>query len=356
MRYIPSSLNDFIGNQENTNLLRNYAQDKKYGNSFVISGPVNSGKTVLANIFAKELCAYNSNLSIEYYSALDDTIDLSSILKSCANDCAVVVLDDFDLFSNQQQHVIAKRIKDNFLVILCATDYSCVPLYLQDSYIPIFCTYLEDQELFDFLYDYVKSNDIEMIDEDLNQIVFESNGNLSTGLMYVKKYIELGQQSLFNLIRGTHYELCNSIFSNLDNSIELSRFVDDLLSYINPTSAYRLLADFSVKSYVSYNFNPLLLKRYGKKLLAYAKELYNLSGKSNTKSELLCDLLLLDNSIHSNKLYREVTDKVILDSTTNSRIQMQRSLIRNTKRSNVKEYDALSLAMRLGGQCRKQSG
>ncbi len=352
-KHVPTQLLNFTGNTHVAKILLSYTSELEKHNSFVFRGPVNTGKTLASRSFLQHFTATHPSYTGHYYSAVDPGSMRSAVLHA-QDPLSLVVLDDFDFLTEQDKEIFLKKTENNTNTVVCLNFLTPSQL-LPSNYLMLDFAYFQEQALFDYVYDVCRAENLSVTDDALYKIVKKSGGDVSKCFVYLDQLLNAAAPA-DNLLSSKHFDTLTLIFSSLQEHFKLAEAVDYLATYLSVEYLYVLLAEYAMNAYLDVDYAPVIRTLHGKKLIAYAKELYTLSKSSLTKAELVCDLILLDSSISGNKLYKSTVDNTLLDATTTSRVKMQRSLIKNFSKSTGKEYSAFDLANRLGGTCRRQTG
>lgn len=382
-KYKPASLVEFLDLDFNLKILVG-SLDKDFDtNLYAFIGPSGSGKTVLAELFARlYLCAKRNDSescgtclscqafkngnnpsfkSVSAYS-FETKEDFEAFMGSDPSFTGVLLIDDAEALSFEiQKSIISLGAKDT-LFIVCADTSESFSNEFSSNMLDLFFSYPSYESLIEMLSDVCSKEGFDNSNEALEKIAHHSGGNVRKALMIVEQVSFLGDINILNVNKLLFLDVSKSystLLHNLQNPDKVYTIINELIKRLNVRSIYEGLADYALKSYCVDNFNTVLRNKFDKKLLAFSKQLNLFSRTAETASELVCDLLLLEDFISSNKAYRDMGDRSLL-SRTSSRTLMQKNLIKprvNTEtKKPTKEFSAEDLAGRLGVKCRKIGG
>jgi DNA polymerase-3 subunit gamma/tau len=147
VKYRPSNLSEFIGNEHVKETIQGFIQQERFPNSLLIHGSTGLGKTTLARIIARTLSCKTNDICLKCQSckqSIDDHPDIKEVdvggdrgidtireLKSIAKfapmlgNMRVIIMDEVHALTSQGSSALLKVLEEparSTMFILCTTD------------------------------------------------------------------------------------------------------------------------------------------------------------------------------------------------------------------------------------------
>ena len=210
-RYNVWYLDDIVG-QEFSKLVLSKSVDSN--NLILIYGPDGTGKTSLARAYSKLVDENSSYVEINA-SMLDDN-NMESLV--CLNDKNAVVNIEYlqDASYNIQAKLLSYIDKDrDTRYIICTNDITKVISSIKNRSLLVQTSYISDKILLDYIKEVlVPYYRVDISDEDIDMMIFRSNGNLRYIHEYLYKYKTLGKDLYNNVVYSCRESLIKFIIAS----------------------------------------------------------------------------------------------------------------------------------------------
>ncbi len=320
------SFDKIKGNNLIINLLQSSIFNNNIGHSYIIDGESGSGKTLIANTFAKTLLCEASgvnpclkcssclsfdsknNPDIIYIQPhntktigtdiIKDEINETVLIKPFKYKYKIYLIEDFNSLSIQAQNSFLKTLEEppSYIVFLMlTTNYNTLLQTILSRCVILKTKPLTASLIKDFLEETIKSDDIDTI-------ASISNGNIGTALNYIEDTSFLEKRSLvLNIIKKlintdlVETTLLYNDLSDYQNELEsilllFSYFYRDMLIYKNSKNMQNIIQKDKLNDIIE------LEQRFSEKNLLKKLESINNSIEKlshNTNKQMTIELLLL---------------------------------------------------------------
>ena len=280
-KYRPSSFDDFVGQSEVANIIKNEILNNKISHAYLFSGPRGTGKTSTAKIIARMIncdnlsangvpCGkcnsclnFNSNSDIiEIDAASNNGVDEIRELRDKVNlvpsfgKYKIYIIDEVHMLTTQAFNALLKTLEEppaHVIFILATTEFYKIPVTVVSRCQKFQFLKFNIDEIVQKLKQISKSENINISDDVLYEIARLSDGGLRDAINMLDqlsafKIGELTIQDVYKLNGVVSYEefknLLNFIFVNdvvsIVNFIEnidktgknYDRFIEDLISFL----------------------------------------------------------------------------------------------------------------------------
>ena len=248
-KYRPNSMDDFIFDDDFTNLLRNIIQTETL--NIIISGNIASGKTSIVNILIKEYYkdTSKSNNNIMYiHETKDQGIhyfrnDLHLFCKTC---CTIkgkkkmVVLDDFDLINDQSQQVfrnLLDKYSDNVIFLMSCTNIHKIINSIQSRQLIIDVPPPNYDMLYKLCKKIIKNEKILIDDDLLKHIINNTSSSVIKIINYLQKCQLIGEdltiENSDDILTHVNFKILDKYIISLKNHdlVESNNILNNLLEY-----------------------------------------------------------------------------------------------------------------------------
>lgn len=226
-KYRPESTNEFLGNKEQLNAIRQWLRDWKKGTALLIAGPSGCGKSLSIEMIAKESgCELlKSHASDERgYREFENIIGASQ-QKSLLLRKKIILVDDLETMESSKG--IAELIKSSkYPVVLIAENPYEINAAARKSCKTVMFSRIRHDTIANFLKYVCKNEGMARKDSDMEQLARACNGDVRAALIDLEcgsAYRE-SEESVFNtlkvIFKASSIENVQAAISNSDKPID----------------------------------------------------------------------------------------------------------------------------------------
>jgi DNA polymerase III subunit gamma/tau len=364
IKYRPTKFSEILGQSIAVRILKNSLVEGMMKPAYLLSGPYGSGKTTLGYIFSKSiLCTGMKDLEYcgECHSCVSfDTFEnpdfieidagssglvktIREVLNSLDGTKKIILIDESHQLSKEAQSLCLAEIKKHSgcaFFVFCSTNQEKMDCGLKSHCVRLNLSVLSPAEIISNLSSICEGEGISYEVEALKVLAKVSNGHMRDAIMYLDQVSLVGDVEYKFVAEYFNYDLEDvyaDILYHLGDKSSFLPLVDGLLCRVSVQEIYDGLARVSLDSYLSADDSNKLKSMYGVRLLAISKEIIKSNSYRPSKTELLCDLLLLDVLINDNNSYRDLQESNNF-FPENKKVITQKDLIKKKSRNGVKNY------------------
>ncbi len=233
-KYRPSSLDEVVGNSENTEMLKSYVNDDRVPN-ILFEGPAGVGKTASAQAFAREVfgSTWKSNF-IDFNASDDRGIDVvRDDIKTAARQAAVgheykiIFLDEVDSTTKDAQSALRRtmeRFSDQTAFFLSCNYKNKLIDPIQSRCTVLSYNRLSDDEIRTIIERVLTGEDIDASEESIEKIIEYVDGDARRALNSIQSSTrddEINLETLaFPQIRVTREEISEVVELSVNSRME----------------------------------------------------------------------------------------------------------------------------------------
>lgn len=301
-KYQPSVIDNVLGQDIVIRALKAISSNVE-GNVrlIILNGPSGTGKTTVAKTFAKLLNSrddYIVTSSLSFYNEIDsnlikdeEDISLLSQLKRTDAEYKVINLEYFDVLSNKLQSKIYSKLDEldiDTFVIISTDKIDSIISNLKNRAFILNLSSIDRDDMKDRIRLIAESEAITISEEDIDSIVYISDGNIRTALNLLYKYKILDKDIFDDLTKTSRDILIKFMIASIAQDKDKAEI------------AMTELSKYQLKT-IKMSYESLLL------------EILEIKAKTITKRDKLISILY---DIISNKileLFKLMNDKQIYD-------------------------------------------
>jgi len=229
--YRPENFDEIVGNKSVIETIKNKIYGDDPPHAIILHGPSGCGKTTLGRIISSELgCKINSNDFIEMDIAQMSGVDVAREIRQnmhylpMESKCRVWLLDEFHRASKAFQDGMLKALEDtpnHVFFILCTTELNKIIKTVQTRCTKFKVKSLNDKQIGKLIQWILKSEDIKIESDVIEEIINASNGCPREALVILDQIIDLEPEKMLESIQQAEAdreirELCQAMLKEAD--------------------------------------------------------------------------------------------------------------------------------------------
>jgi replication factor C subunit 2/4 len=261
-KYRPRNLDNFIGNKDIVNIVKNFIKEKHIPH-LIINGSPSTGKTSLVHIIINSLFEQHiiKERVLEVNASEDRGIRVirnkikkyvtSSINNIESNACfKIIILDEADTLSMDSQYALRRIIEDSSkstrFILVCNNMNTIIPPIISRCMV-LNLKQLENSEIKNRLMDIVDKEKINITEEKIDDFIKNCNNDIRQAISKLQKYSSgiLSDNKLneidWSFIKNNNSKfILNELNEFLLNGHEVTCLIENLVEYIKKNNISNL--------------------------------------------------------------------------------------------------------------------
>ena len=266
--YRPTKWDEVVGQESVVKILKQQIETNQIFNCMIFAGTSGTGKTTLARIFANELNK-GQGFPIEIDAASNNGVDnvrqitATAAERSLNSEYKVIIIDECHMMSTAAWNAFLKCIEEPphyTIFIFCTTDPHKIPATIQNRCMRFNFTRVPIHLIEQRLNQICMAENYTNYDGVTNYIARICDGEVRRGISYLETCVrydpELSVENALKALGNTSYddyfflvdslvdgksaEIIKKIDEIYDSGIDLKRFVDSFLEFLNDIRTYIL--------------------------------------------------------------------------------------------------------------------
>jgi len=210
-RYRPKTLNEVVGQEQITSVLKKSLQDDKIAHAYLFIGPRGTGKTSVARILAHEINGFSYELEDDYLdiieidaasnTGVDNIRDLreKAIIAPAKGKYKVYIIDEVHMLSKSAFNALLKTLEEppeHVVFIMATTDAYKVPVTITSRSQTYTFKLANPDVMFDHLKKIAQKEKINITDEALKIVVKRGGGSFRDSLSLLDQISTLSDEQI----------------------------------------------------------------------------------------------------------------------------------------------------------------
>ncbi len=208
-RYRPKSLDEVVGQEQVTNVLKKAIQDGKIAHAYLFVGPRGTGKTSVARILAHEINQFKYELEDDYLdiieidaasnTGVDNIRDIreKAMIAPSKGKYKVYIIDEVHMLTKQAFNALLKTLEEppeHVIFIMATTDAYKVPITITSRSQTLTFKLADPSTMFEHLKKIAKEDKIKIDDDALKIVVRRGGGSYRDSLSLLDQVSTLSDE------------------------------------------------------------------------------------------------------------------------------------------------------------------